>query len=129
MPSTLTIDELPGRKEHSTRTFSILGLRGKLSSHPSGAGSTDTKGYHRIYHNGKNRLAHKIAWEQAYGPVPKGMQLHHIDGNKQNNDLANLALVTPMEHRRLHLNTYIMVELKWLKDCKDCGGRFPLAGL
>lgn len=103
-----------------------MATRGRPSSHPSGIGRTDCNGYHQIYDKGKQRLAHTVIWEKAFGPVPEGMQLHHIDGNKQNNELANLALVTPMEHRRLHLDTYVVVELKWMKDCKDCHGRFPI---
>jgi hypothetical protein len=31
-------------------------------------------------------------WEAAYGPVPEGMTIDHIDGNRHNNSLSNLRL-------------------------------------
>lgn len=33
---------------------------------------------------------------------PKGMVVHHIDGNKSNNDISNLRIMTAGEHTRLH---------------------------
>jgi hypothetical protein len=37
-------------------------------------------GYRRIGWGGRKVLAHRIAWELAYGPVPDGMcVLHHCD--------------------------------------------------
>jgi len=33
---------------------------------------------------------------------PKGMVVHHIDGNKSNNNISNLKIMTPGEHTRLH---------------------------
>ena len=34
--------------------------------------------------------------------LPPGMVVHHIDGNKQNNEISNLALMTSGDHSRLH---------------------------
>lgn len=34
--------------------------------------------------------------------MPKGFVIHHIDGNKKNNNLHNLCLLTASAHRRLH---------------------------
>lgn len=34
--------------------------------------------------------------------IPKGWCVHHIDGNKINNELHNLALLTVSAHTRLH---------------------------
>lgn len=34
--------------------------------------------------------------------IPKGFVVHHIDYNKKNNDISNLALVTISAHGRLH---------------------------
>ncbi len=48
-------------------------------------------------------------WKNHYGPIPKdenGMsyQIHHIDGNRSNNDLSNLICVSIKEHYEIHLN-------------------------
>ena len=34
--------------------------------------------------------------------IPKGFCVHHIDGNKQNNDISNLALLSISAHSKLH---------------------------
>ncbi|MGJ8619578.1 MAG: HNH endonuclease signature motif containing protein [Methylophilaceae bacterium] len=36
---------------------------------------------------------HKWNWKQANGPIPDGMVIKFIDGNKQNCDLSNLELI------------------------------------
>jgi hypothetical protein len=46
-------------------------------------------------------------WEEANGPIPKdelgrSYDIHHIDGNKNNNDLANLMCVTIQQHFDIH---------------------------
>lgn len=45
---------------------------------------------------------HRLIYEEAYGPIPKGYHIHHKDGNKLNNDLSNLEILTASEHIRLH---------------------------
>lgn len=37
---------------------------------------------------------HRLIWEEAHGSIPKGCKLMFLDGNKQNVELSNLALVT-----------------------------------
>lgn len=48
-------------------------------------------------------------WEDAHGPIPRDstgrkMEIHHRDGNKNNNTLENLQLVTIQEHYEIHLS-------------------------
>lgn len=45
---------------------------------------------------------HRYVWETEVGAIPKGYHIHHIDGNKANNDISNLALITASGHERLH---------------------------
>jgi hypothetical protein len=43
-------------------------------------GSALSNGYGQIAHNRRHRLAHRVAWELAYGPIPDGLWvLHHCD--------------------------------------------------
>lgn len=37
-------------------------------------------------------LKHRMVWEAAHGPIPKGFQIRFIDGNPQNCQLENLTL-------------------------------------
>ena len=50
------------------------------------------------------REEHRAVWIEANGVIPKGMQIHHINGKKDDNRLANLALVTHKEnHQKMDL--------------------------
>ena len=41
------------------------------------------------------KLAHRIVWESFNGPIPKGMQINHINEIKTDNRLCNIELCTP----------------------------------
>jgi hypothetical protein len=44
---------------------------------------------------------HRVYWQIYHNEqIPKGMMLDHIDGNRLNNDLSNLRVVTPRENSR-----------------------------
>ena len=45
---------------------------------------------------------HVYIYEKYNGKIPKGMQVHHIDHNKDNNEISNLKLVTRKEHDKIH---------------------------
>src|SRR5690349_5370469 len=45
---------------------------------------------------------HRAVWEQVHGPIPKGYHIHHINGNKTDNRLENLELLTRGEHSSRH---------------------------
>ncbi len=48
--------------------------------------------------NGKVRLAHRLAWELQVGPVPDGLFIDHICGNRSCVRLDHLRLVTAKEN-------------------------------
>jgi|14_taG_2_1085336.scaffolds.fasta_scaffold72770_2 hypothetical protein len=53
------------------------------------------------------RINYRWLWEKEFGPIPKepngrSYQLHHIDGNAENNNFSNLLLVTLDEHIEIH---------------------------
>lgn len=50
----------------------------------------------------KIKRMHIYVWEKHYGPVPPGCIIHHIDGNKGNNSIENLRLVTRGQHGAIH---------------------------
>ena len=56
-------------------------------------------GYHKVQLmiDGKpvTKLIHRIVWESFYGPIPKGMQINHINEIKTDNRLCNIELCTP----------------------------------
>lgn len=64
----------------------------------------DGHGYLQVKVSGKYVLLHRKVMADALGVerLPDWLDVHHIDENKHNNDLDNLALVTRSGHRRLH---------------------------
>ena len=57
---------------------------------------TTSNDYRRIY-------------ESYHGPIPKdndgrSYEIHHIDGNRTNNSIENLKLVTIQEHYDIHFS-------------------------
>jgi hypothetical protein len=43
---------------------------------------------------------HRLVAETFIGEIPKGYQVHHKDGNKQNNNVENLEILSIKEHAR-----------------------------
>ena len=51
---------------------------------------------------GKPQYIHRGCWEACCGPVPDDYVVHHIDGDRMNNEIENLACLPHGEHTRLH---------------------------
>jgi hypothetical protein len=45
---------------------------------------------------------HRAVWEFYNGPIPDGCHIHHVDGNKDNNDISNLECISAKEHISMH---------------------------
>lgn len=58
--------------------------------------------YKRKQVNGFNLQNSRAEWQKINGPIPVGMIIHHIDGNKRNDSINNLKLLTLAEHNRIH---------------------------
>ena len=69
-----------------------------------------------ISNDGKQWLEHRWVWTQAHGKIPKGYEIHHINSNKHDNRLENLALVT---HKENHLKMDMVC-----KGYQERNGRF-----
>src|SRR5688500_8840492 len=88
-----------------------------------GDGSITRKGY--IRHSDRE-MAHRRVWRKHYGPVPVGFFIHHIDGDKTNNDIANLSLVDALTHKRIHSGCELR-DGEWWKPCRKCGKFKPVS--
>lgn len=95
-----------------------MGKRGRKAQRPDGFHVT-RKGYLRGNVDGRMQLAHVVVWQRAYGRVPSGFQVHHINGDKQDNRLDNLRLVSPTEHKRIHSGCELRDGV-WWKPCGIC---------
>jgi hypothetical protein len=61
----------------------------------------------------KTKRLHRYIWEKQNGEIPKGMHIHHKDGNSLNNTLGNLELVTTKEHNQAHYQDHLAT---WRKN-------------
>lgn len=59
----------------------------------------DRNGYF-VSHDGKK--LHREVWIRERGPIPRGFVVHHIDQDKNNNRIENLAMMSWSRHSSLH---------------------------
>ena len=45
---------------------------------------------------------HRLVWHENFGEIPEGKVVHHINGNKLDNRIENLELLTRSEHMKKH---------------------------
>lgn len=59
----------------------------------------------------RNKFLYRKIYKQYYGPIPideegRHFDIHHIDGNCENNDPSNLKALTIQEHYDVHYNQH-----------------------
>lgn len=78
--------------------LNIDAVNGKVEKQTIVEGMLCAVGYVRIHINGKPEYVHRVIWEHVNGPIPKGMHVDHINGNKADNRIINLRLVSPTQN-------------------------------
>lgn len=77
---------------------------------PGGHRPCNAAPYHRTIVNGRCRPLHVAIVEKLLGrELPRGVEVHHVDGNKRNNATSNLVVCpTRGYHRLLHYRQRIV---------------------
>ena len=67
----------------------------------------DGVSYYRCgpYFQRKGKRLHRMVWEFHNGPIPTGYDIHHINGDRADNDIENLQMLKEQEHGSLHMST------------------------
>lgn len=58
---------------------------------------------------------HRVVYETFVGIIPDGYDIHHIDGNKHNNIITNLKMLSEHEHHQMHsqnASSYFAMNMK-----------------
>lgn len=95
----------------------------KAKIHMSGDGYPTWHWWDPSIKNNRMKAVHIWVWEQHYGPLPDGHDVHHRNENKEDYRVGNLELLTHGGHQRVH------AEMKFKdgkKLCRDCGEWKPL---
>ena len=58
----------------------------------------DHDGYHRVDIHSKHAKVHTLVYKTWVGEIPCGMQINHIDDDKDNNSVYNLYLGTQRDN-------------------------------
>jgi len=62
------------------------------------AGWKNGHGYWQVYCDKKYLRMQRVIWEMFNGPIPIGLEIDHVDRNKDNNRIENLRLTTRSEN-------------------------------
>ena len=84
----------------------------------------DKHGYERGDYHYSDLIHRQIAYQKIYLPNREKYplhfdqyQVHHIDGDKRNNHLSNLLIVTEEQHAKLHGKLRLDYDdINWLND-------------
>lgn len=98
------------KTEETTFKNRSLCRQGEKGSNWHGGKSITTKGYILVKCPDHPRadkkgyvMEHIIVFERETGvSVPPNCDIHHLDGNKQNNDISNLCLMSHGGHTKFH---------------------------
>jgi hypothetical protein len=88
--------EITFNQEYLKSKFTYNGIQ--LLRDNKVAGGLHKSGYRQIKVNNVSYPAHRLIWVYHNGNISVDLEIDHIDGNKDNNAISNLKLVTKQKN-------------------------------
>ena len=60
----------------------------------------DKNNYMKVKYESRGQMVHRLIYAHINGAIPDGLTVNHIDGNKHNNNISNLELMTQSENSK-----------------------------
>lgn len=93
--------------------------RGSAAPNWRGGRYVSPHGYVQVPRNGQQIFEHRAVMEAHLGrPLLSSEHVHHRDGNRSNNAIENLTIVTRLAHARIHAN--LVLVHGWSKTFARC---------
>jgi hypothetical protein len=96
------------------------------------AGSPNGDGHLRVMYKRKYYLVHRVIYELHNGPIPKEMQIDHVNGIRDDNRIDNLRLATQSQNNwnssRRKDNTSGYKGVVWYKPTQKWVARIMVFG-
>lgn len=51
--------------------------------------------------NSNYQMEHRFLYENVYGKIPDGYDIHHVDGDSYNNNIDNLVCISQVDHAKI----------------------------
>lgn len=81
-----------------------------------------TAGYGETFRDGKVRYAHRLAWEDANGPIPPGLTVHHRCEQRRCVNPDHMELLRRDDHSgALGHGKLTRREAREIRDLAECG--------
>lgn len=107
IPERNISESMTGKKlspEHRAKVIKTLNHgRGDKNPYWKGGERINEWGYRYILMDGKYVLEHRYVMEKHLNrKLTLQEEVHHLDGNKLNNDISNLVVLSKSDHSKLH---------------------------
>ena len=82
--------------------------------------------FHKLksgYYQGQIKM-HRYVWQRCFGDIPEDYVIHHKDHNPENNNIANLQVLSPEQHAKIHEQELIAARKAHEFTCAHCGKVF-----
>lgn len=91
-------------------------------------GSENNGNYLNACIGGEHKGVHQWVYLTFIGPIPKGMEVNHLDENKHNNKVENLSLVTSSQNKNWGThNAKVAAALRGLKRSDETKAKIAAA--